>query len=90
VGLRETFEDWVKVLKLATKPTKEEYMLTLKTVLLGLGLLGSIGFAFQLVGSMLEFASFTAIPREYMVVGGVLVALVLVLVTMYLRGRSKL
>lgn len=88
--MSDVFSDWLKVLRLATKPTREEYMLTLKIVVLGLGLLGGIGFVFQLVGSMLEFASIGSVSREYALVGGILVGVVIVFVAVYLRNRSKL
>ncbi len=90
MGLSDVISDWVKVLKLATKPSSEEYKLTLKVVLLGLGILGTMGFFFQLVGSMLEFASIQAVPREYALIGGLLVGVAVLFVALYLKSRSEL
>ncbi len=38
-----------RVLKIATKPTKEEYMASLKIISLAIGILGSIGFTIYLI-----------------------------------------
>ncbi|WP_460025537.1 SecE/sec61-gamma family protein translocase subunit [Infirmifilum sp. SLHALR2] len=90
VKVLDVLGDWVRVLKLATKPSREEYKLTLRVVLLGLGILGTMGFFFQLAGSMLEFASIQAIPREYALLGGLVVGAVIFFIALYLRSRSEL
>ena len=43
-------------LKLAKKPGKEEYKIHLKIVLLGLGVVGVIGFIIQFVSSLIAFS----------------------------------
>lgn len=88
MGISDVIRGWIKVLKLATKPTWEEYRLTLRVVVVGMSLLGVIGFFFQLAGSMLEFASIQAVPREYALIGGAVVAAAVVLLTVYMRSRS--
>lgn len=43
-------------LKLAKKPTKEDYKIHLRLVLLGLGVIGAIGFLIQFVSSLIAFS----------------------------------
>ncbi|MEM0379852.1 MAG: protein translocase SEC61 complex subunit gamma [Desulfurococcaceae archaeon] len=44
MGFREIIDAWRRILKLASKPDREEYMINLKMSLLGLFLVGVIAF----------------------------------------------
>lgn len=90
MGLSDLLSDWVKVVKLAAKPTWKEYRLTLRIILLGMGLLGTLGFFFQFMGTILEFASVQAVPREYALMGGIIAAAAVVLIAIYMRSRSSI
>jgi len=68
MGREESLKQYARVVKFTRKPLRREFLSTLRVVLLGLGLLGGIGFAFQLVGSTLQFRPIGGIPREYAVV----------------------
>lgn len=86
----ETLSTIARLLRMVDKPTIEEYKLMLRVVLLGLGLLGTVGFFFQLLGSFLEFASIGALPKEYTLFGGIIVIAATLALALYLRSREKL
>ncbi|RLG84574.1 MAG: protein translocase SEC61 complex subunit gamma [Thermoprotei archaeon] len=44
MGFREIVDSWRRIIMLARKPDREEYLLTLKMVLLGLVIVGGISF----------------------------------------------
>jgi len=48
VGFRELIDSWRKILLLAKKPSRSEYMLSLKMSLLGLTLVGGIAFIIRI------------------------------------------
>lgn len=56
MGLRELIDSWRRILRLAAKPTKEEYIVSLKISLLGLTLVGSIAFIIRYVFITFLFA----------------------------------
>ncbi len=49
MNFRELVDAWRRILRLATKPTREEYMTSLKMSLLGLTLVGSIAFIIRFI-----------------------------------------
>ncbi len=49
MGFRELIDSWRRIIRLATKPTREEYMTSLKISLLGLTLVGAIAFVIRLI-----------------------------------------
>ena len=51
--IREFVEQAIRVLKLAKKPTKKEYIQMVKITGLGFLLLGIIGYTFQLIAYLL-------------------------------------
>lgn len=83
-------EDIIKVIKLATKPTKEEYKLSLKVILAGSSLLGVLGFFFQLLGSILELERIQSVPSELSLVIGVVMLLAVFALGLYLRSKSEI
>lgn len=83
-------EDIIKVVKLATKPTAEEYKLSLKVILAGFSLLGTLGFFFQLIGSMLELQSVQSIPSELSLIVGVVALIAILALGLYLRSKSEI
>ena len=52
--LRKWIEKYIRVLKVARKPTKEEYFRSLKVVFAGVAILGSIGFGVYLIFGLLR------------------------------------
>ncbi len=86
----ELLKDVIRVIRLASKPTAEEYKLFLKVVLAGMSVLGALGFFFQLIGSMLEFARLQAIPMQYTILIGLVLLLVVLAFGLYLRSRAEI
>ncbi len=64
MGVVDYLRTYGRIFRLVKKPTRDDYLLTLRIVALGLGLLGALGFAFQLVGSTLQFAGFRPVSRD--------------------------
>jgi len=58
VGLRDFFRSAKNTLKLSRKSDRDEFLLYLKLVLIGLAVVGAIGFIIQLVASLIKI-----IPR---------------------------
>lgn len=56
MDLKELINSWRRILRLATKPTKEEYLVSLKISLLGLTLVGSIAFIIRYIFITFLFA----------------------------------
>ncbi len=54
MGLRSWLSQASKMLKLATKPGREELWLSIKISLLGIGAIGLIGFLIKLIASVLN------------------------------------
>gem|GEM_PF-693211 len=80
----------IRLLRMVSRPEPEEYKLMLRVAFMGLGLLGTIGFFFQLMGSFLEFSGLGGLPRDYvLLVGMVIIAIVLIL-AVYLRKREEI
>ena len=55
INLEKKFRDMYNTLKLAKKGTWEEYKIHLKLVLLGLVVVGAIGFLIQFISSLISF-----------------------------------
>jgi len=55
VGLRELIESWRKIVMLASKPDKEELMLSIKIIFLGFTIVGVISFIIKYIASILKF-----------------------------------
>jgi protein translocase SEC61 complex gamma subunit len=51
MGLRSWLSQAARTLKLASKPDKDELWLSIKISVLGIGIIGLIGFAIKLVAS---------------------------------------
>jgi protein transport protein SEC61 subunit gamma-like protein len=56
MGVKSMIVAIIKTLKMARKSDREEFMLYLKLVLLGLAVVGTIGFIIQLVASLIRIA----------------------------------
>jgi protein transport protein SEC61 subunit gamma-like protein len=52
INLKEKIKDYIRVMKLNKKPTKEKFFETLKICLLGIIVLGMIGLVFYLISMM--------------------------------------
>ncbi len=53
MAIAKTLNDMKRVWKVTKKPTKKEYFLTFKVVLIGLVIIGLIGFAMELLWQFL-------------------------------------
>jgi protein transport protein SEC61 subunit gamma-like protein len=80
----------IRLLRMVSRPEPEEYKMMLRVVLIGLGLLGTIGFVFQLMGSFLEFAGLGGISREYVLLGGIIIIVIILVLAVYLRRREEI
>ena len=49
MAIAKTFNDMKRVWKVTKKPTKKEYFLTFKVVLIGLLIIGVIGFLIEMI-----------------------------------------
>lgn len=65
MGGEGTLKRYARIVRSTRKPVKREFLTTLRVVLLGLGVLGGLGYAFQLVGSALQLRPLGGVPREY-------------------------
>ena len=54
MGIKQIIISMISTLKMARKPSAEEFKLYLRLVLLSTAIIGIIGFAIQLVGSLLN------------------------------------
>lgn len=54
---KEFLRSLVHALKLSHKPTRAEYGLYMKLVLLAIGVIGVIGFIIQLIASLLQLTN---------------------------------
>ncbi len=55
MGFRELVDSWRRIILLARKPSRDEYMLSLKMSLLGLTLVGGIAFIIRIVFVLFVF-----------------------------------
>ena len=55
-NLEKRLRDMYNTLKLAKKGGWEEYKIHLKLVLLGLGIVGAIGFVIQFISALISFS----------------------------------
>jgi len=83
-------ETIIRILRMVSRPEPEEYKLMLRVVLIGLGILGTIGFIFQLTGTFLEFAGIGGISREYVLFGGIIIITVALVLAVYLHKREEI
>lgn len=49
MNFRELIDSWRRIIRLAKKPTPDEYYTTLKMSLLGLSIVGAIAFTIRLI-----------------------------------------
>jgi protein translocase SEC61 complex gamma subunit len=54
MGIRDWLSQAARTLKLASKPDREELWLSIKISLLGIGLVGLIGFVIKLMAAILN------------------------------------
>jgi protein transport protein SEC61 subunit gamma-like protein len=53
LNLREKIKDYIRVIKVNKKPSKEKFFETLKICVVGIGILGIIGLLFYLISMLL-------------------------------------
>lgn len=58
MNIDELFEMWKRIIMLAKKPTREEYLLITKMVFLGLTLVGGIAFIIKVAFTLFLFPSY--------------------------------
>lgn len=49
MNLKEKIKNYIRVLTIAKKPEKDDFLLTLRICLIGIGIIGTIGFFFYLI-----------------------------------------
>lgn len=54
MGIKESLHSAINTLKLARKSSREEFLLYLKLVLVGIAIVGALGFIVQFVGALLK------------------------------------
>ncbi len=54
MDLKSFFSPYERLLKLATKPSRNELWLSIKLCIAGVAIIGVIGFLIELVGSLLQ------------------------------------
>ena len=52
--LKRTIDDYIRVIKIAKKPTKEEYKAMIKVTGLGILIVGFIGFTIQMLKQLIQ------------------------------------
>lgn len=52
--IKETIGDYIRVLRIAKKPTKDEYKLMIKVTGIGMLIIGFIGFIIQMIKQLIE------------------------------------
>ena len=55
MGLKESVRNWKRVVQIARKPSKDEFLSTSKVTALGLVLIGAIGFGIFLAFVLIPF-----------------------------------
>lgn len=53
MSIKESLSNYIRILRIAKKPDSEEYFDTFKTCLLGVGVVGTIGFIFYFASVLL-------------------------------------
>ncbi len=53
--MEKKFKEWYSTLKLAKKPGKEDYIINLRLIGLGLSVIGIIGFIIQFISTLITF-----------------------------------
>lgn len=80
-------KNFVRTLRVTKRPDQKTYKASLRIVLLGLSLLGALGYVFQLAGSALRMVSVSPISTDILVIVLAAVAAVTLAVVLYLRRR---
>lgn len=55
MNFRELVESWRKILQIASKPTRDEYLSVLKVTLIGLTIIGVVAFIIRVIFYSLLF-----------------------------------
>lgn len=82
-------KDALRTLRVAKKPHARAYTFSLRIVVLGMTLLGCIGYIFQMVGATLRVVAIAPPPRDVLVVVLAAVTAVVLGVALYLYRRSS-
>jgi len=88
VGIRSFMKSVMRILKVSRKPSKATFMNSLKITLLGLLILGSVGFAFQITAMVFSFVRIV-IPKIVIMYALVIIAVIVLAVVAYMRARSR-
>lgn len=88
MGIQEFLRESWRMLKLVRKPEGSELTLTLRVIALGTAVLGSVGYAFQLVGSALRTAGAPRVAREIVLIMVGTLMVVTLAVFLYVRRRG--
>jgi protein translocase SEC61 complex gamma subunit len=53
MNIRETLQNYMRILSIAKKADREEFTSTIRIVAIGVGIVGAIGFIFYLVSAII-------------------------------------
>lgn len=51
--IKKELYEYKRILKISTKPTREEYIKMIKVSSIGIGMIGLLGFLIQLIGRLI-------------------------------------
>ena len=80
--------DMVRTLRVTRKPEAKVYRGTLRIVVLGFLLLGSLGFTFQIVSSSFQMVRVAPVSRDVATIVLAALAAIVLGVVLYLRRRA--
>ncbi|MEM2856304.1 MAG: protein translocase SEC61 complex subunit gamma [Candidatus Nitrosocaldaceae archaeon] len=55
LDIEKKMREWYSTLKLAKKPSKEDYIINLRLIGLGLSIIGILGFIIQFISTLITF-----------------------------------
>ncbi len=90
MGVLEFVKEMSRAIRLAHKPSWDEFKLTFRIVLLGLALLGAIGFFFQLTGALFQFAEAAFLSRDILIIALVVIVAVTLAAITYLKRKYSI
>ena len=90
MNIGEYLRNIARTIRMSRKPDRDEFMLTLKVVAIGLTILGSLGFVFQLIGSAFQFARFGPVPKDIAIIFLAAILAIVMGAIVYARRRYRL
>jgi len=89
MGIAEFLKDVARAVRLTQKPDREEFKLTLRVVLIGMSIIGALGFVFKIIGSALQFTGTTPLPPETGLIVLVISTIAILAFLLYIYRRYR-